>query len=78
VSPFAWILLNIRHRTKDNLLHREMTHLDSILCAGGCGVAESSNHLFFGCNFSNFLWTKIPHWLGVYDLLSNVVSDHAS
>jgi hypothetical protein len=55
-----------------------MTHLDSILCVGGCGVVETSNHLFLGCNFSPFLWYKILHWLGVYGHLSNVVGDHAS
>jgi hypothetical protein len=55
-----------------------MTHLDSILCACGCGVAETSNHLFFGCNFSHVLWHKVFHWLGVYGPLSNVLCDHAS
>jgi hypothetical protein len=78
VSLFVWRLLNNRLSTKDNLIRREMTHLDSILCAGGCGVAETFKHLFLGCNFFHFLWYKILHWLGVYGPLSNVVSDHTS
>jgi hypothetical protein len=78
VSLFAWRLLNNRLPTKDNLIRRGMTHLDSILCTSGCGVAETSNHLFLGCNFSHFLWYKILHWLSVYGPLSNGVGDHAS
>ncbi|KAK2365229.1 hypothetical protein QL285_090004 [Trifolium repens] len=69
VPLFAWRLLNNRLPTKDKLICRGMTHLDSILCTSGCGVAETSNHLFLGCNFSHFLWCKILYWLGVCYLL---------
>jgi hypothetical protein len=55
VSLFAWRLLNNKLPTKDNLIRRRMTHLDLILCASCCGVAEIFNHLFLGCNFSHFL-----------------------
>jgi hypothetical protein len=78
VSLFAWRLLNNRLPTKDNLIRRRMTHLDSILCTSGCRVAETSNHLLLGCNFFYILGYKIIHWLGVDDPLSNVVRDHAS
>jgi hypothetical protein len=61
VSLYAWRLLNNRLPTKDNLIHRGMTRLDLILCTDGCGVAETSNHLFLGCNFSYFLWNEIIH-----------------
>jgi hypothetical protein len=61
VSLFAWRLLNNRLPTKDNLIRRGMTRLDSILCADGCWIAKTSNHLFLGCNFSYFLWNEIIH-----------------
>jgi hypothetical protein len=44
---------------------------------GGCGVAESSNHLLLGCDFSQSLCSKIRIRLGIHDPLENVVNDHA-
>jgi hypothetical protein len=52
VSLFAWRLLKNKMPSKDNLLHRGMNQLDSMLCAGDCGVAETSDHLFFDCKLA--------------------------
>jgi hypothetical protein len=48
------------------------------MCAGGCAINETSNHLFFYCDFSSSLRRYVLHWLGVSSLLSIEAQDHAS
>ncbi|PNY13834.1 cysteine-rich receptor-like protein kinase [Trifolium pratense] len=78
VSLFAWRLLNNRLPSKDNLTRRGMHLEDSALCLGGCGVAETIDHLIIGCEMSSSLWIKILNWLGTFGPLPNVVTDHVS
>ncbi|GAU34577.1 hypothetical protein TSUD_29230 [Trifolium subterraneum] len=78
VSLFAWRLLNNRLPSKDNLTRRGMHLEDSELCLGGCGVAETIDHLIVGCDMSSPLWIKILNWLGIFGPLPNVVADHVS
>ncbi|GAU43919.1 hypothetical protein TSUD_28600 [Trifolium subterraneum] len=78
VSLFAWRLLNNRLPLKDNLTRRGMHLEDSELCLGGCGVAETIDHLIVGCDMSSSLWIKILNWLGIFGPLPNVVTDHVS
>ncbi|GAU47696.1 hypothetical protein TSUD_190240 [Trifolium subterraneum] len=78
VSLFAWRLLNNRLPSKDNLTRRGMHLEDSELCLGGCGVAETIDHLIVGCDMSSSLWIKILKWLGIFGPLPNVVTDHVS
>jgi hypothetical protein len=52
VSLFTWRLLKNKLPSKDNLLHRGMNQLDSVLCVEDCGVAETSDHLFFDCKLA--------------------------
>jgi hypothetical protein len=47
VSLFAWRLLHNKLHFKDNLMHRGMPRLDSLLCASDFSIAEISNDLFF-------------------------------
>ena len=42
VVLFAWRLLRDRLPTKENLYHRGVLDKDSILCAAGCDLVESS------------------------------------
>ncbi|GAU10307.1 hypothetical protein TSUD_421680, partial [Trifolium subterraneum] len=78
VSLFAWRLLNNRLPSKDNLTRRGMHLEDSELCLGGCGVAETIDHLIVGCDMSSPLWINILNWLGIFGPLPNVVVDHVS
>jgi hypothetical protein len=57
------------------LIRQSFVIADAKACLGSCGVAETSNHLFLGCDFSQSLWRKIRLWLDVYGPLSNVVED---
>ncbi|GAU39392.1 hypothetical protein TSUD_295470 [Trifolium subterraneum] len=78
LSLFAWRLLNNRLPSKENLNRRGMHLEDSELCLGGCGVAETIDHLVVGCDMSSSLWIKILNWLGIFGPLPNVVTDHVS
>jgi hypothetical protein len=69
-----WFLYNIGF--KENLARRGLTFADMKVYVDGCRVVETSNHLFLGCNLSQYLWSEIRLWLGIYDLLANVVDDH--
>jgi hypothetical protein len=77
VSLFAWRLLKNKLPSKDNLLHRGMNQLDSVLCVGDCGVVETSDHLFFGCKLATPLWCNIMLWLGISCPVSNSANEHA-
>jgi hypothetical protein len=47
-----------------------MSHLDSLLCAGGCGIKGTTNHLFYECDIFSSLWRAIGNWLRVSDAFS--------
>jgi len=47
---FAWRLFRDRLPTKDNLHCRGVLDQASMLCVSGCGLTETSNHLFLHCN----------------------------
>jgi hypothetical protein len=76
VSLFAWRLLNNRLPLKDNLINHGMVHLNSLLCVGGCEVAETSNHLLFRICFLRAIWCNVMLWLVVHGSLLNVVDAH--
>jgi len=65
VSLFAWRLFQNRLPTKDNLLCRQVLHLDNIACVGGCGSLETAGHLLLGCDFFCRVWTQVLQWLGL-------------
>jgi len=46
---FAWCLLRERLPTKDNLLRCGILHHDNQMCVGGCGMEETTYHLFLTC-----------------------------
>ena len=59
VVLFAWRLFRDKLPTKDNLLHRGVIDNDSRMCVGGCGLEESSHHLFLHCNVFGSVWHLI-------------------
>jgi len=76
VVLFAWRLFLDRLPTKDNLLRRRVIQFDAQMCGGGCGVANTSNHLLFHCNFFGSVWFYIFRWLGVDTIMPFEVVDH--
>lgn len=62
--------------TKDNLFRRGVLANDARLCVGGCGLLESSSHLFLHCNILGEVWHFIHRWLGVCSVLPSVPTDH--
>jgi len=62
VSVFVWRLLRNRLPTKDNLLRRRIISHEASACVAGCGMQETANHLFLGCDILGLLWAQV--WLG--------------
>ncbi|KAL2246040.1 UNVERIFIED_CONTAM: hypothetical protein Sindi_2872200 [Sesamum indicum] len=44
------------------------------LCSLCINTKESAKHLFFECPFSNFVWSRIRHWLGINRSMSTLQS----
>jgi len=65
VVLFAWGLFRDSLPTKDNLLRRGVIDNESRECVAGCGLVESSDHLFLHCNISGFVWHFIYRWMGI-------------
>ncbi|XP_024640724.1 uncharacterized protein [Medicago truncatula] len=65
VVLFAWRLLRDRLPTKDNLHRRHVLGVDDQYCVGGCGLVETSNHLFLHCNIFGSVWNYIFQWIGI-------------
>ena len=59
----AWLGILYRLRTKDKLFQYKVSP-DNLCCL--CGSApETHNHLFFECEFSRQLLSRMLHWVGV-------------
>ncbi|XP_024628870.1 uncharacterized protein [Medicago truncatula] len=65
VSIFAWRLVKNRLPTRSNLLGRGVLLPADAGCLLGCGLVETSQHLFISCDFYGTLWFKVRSWLGV-------------
>ena len=76
VSLFAWCLLRNRLPTKDTLLRRRVLQPDDTMCEGGCGLLESVDHLFLGCNFFGSVWFLVWQWLGISTVGFGVLPEH--
>jgi len=76
VVLFAWRLFRDRLPTKDNLLRCGVIPNDSRLCVAGCGLEESSTHLFLHCNIFGSVWHYISRWLGLVTVNPFFVGDH--
>ena len=76
VVLFAWSLFCDRLPTKDNLYRHGVIAVDDKLCVGGCGLLESSTHLFLHCNIFGDVWHLIHRWLGVCTILPYDPADY--
>jgi len=76
VVLFAWRLFRDRLSTKDNLFRRRIIDIEAQSCAGGCGLVETSSHLFLHCNLFGSVWNHIYRWVGVSAVMPANVADH--
>ena len=74
VVLFVWRLLRDRLPTKDNLHRRNVLDFDAQMCVDGCGLTESSTHLFLHCSLFGSIWNHIFHWLGVVSVFPQDVT----
>jgi hypothetical protein len=60
---FAWILIQNKILTADNLAIRGWPHQDAcILCNG---PLETGHHLCLGCTFAQATWSIVTSWEGI-------------
>jgi len=78
VSLFAWRLLQDRIPTRANLVRRQVLQPNDNLCVGGCGLIETMDHLFIGCESFGSVWFLLCHWLGFSFVPPGSVKDHYS
>jgi len=76
VVLFAWRLIRGRLPTKDNLFRHRIIGPDDGWCVGGCGMMETSPHLFLHCQFFGKVWHFIHLWLGVCSVIPNMPADY--
>jgi len=76
VSIFAWRLIRDRLPTKANLAARGMLQSEATLCVLGCGLVETTDHLFLSCSSFAPLWEQVRLWIGFVGVDSNNISDH--
>jgi len=76
VSLFSWRLLQNRIPTRSNLVRRHVLQPNDNLCVGGCGVTETTDHLFLECEIFGTMWFLICHWLGVSFVSPCYIKDH--
>jgi hypothetical protein len=76
VVLFVWRLFRDRLPTRSNLFRRNVIDIDAQSCVGGCGLVETSTHLFFHCNFFASVWNFILQWLGITSAFCQDVALH--
>ena len=65
-----WLAARRRLATKDRLSFLQMEE-HCVLCVGN---RESVAHLFFACDFSKSIWTRIKAWLNISRAMSTIDS----
>ncbi|KAL2249650.1 UNVERIFIED_CONTAM: Retrovirus-related Pol polyprotein from type-2 retrotransposable element R2DM [Sesamum indicum] len=69
-SFILWLGLRGRLATRDRLGFLQ----EEDLCSLCINTKESAKHLFFECPFSNFVWARIRHWIGINRTMSTLQS----
>jgi hypothetical protein len=69
-------LIRDRLPTKNNLYRRQVLDFDDQNCVRGCGLIETSTHLFLHCFLFSSVWNHILQWLGIVTTLPHDVSEH--
>lgn len=62
ISVFVGRLFRDRLPTKDNLYQRRIFQEDAQLCISGCGMIESTDHIFLHCDVFGQVWQLVHHW----------------
>lgn len=65
MSLFAWRLLQDRIPTRSNLVRQHVLQSIDNVCVSGCGSAETTDHLFRGCDLFGSASYLVCQWLGV-------------
>jgi len=65
-----WLAARRRLPTKDRLSFLQLEE-QCVLCVGN---RESAAHLFFACEFSRTIWTRIRAWLNISRLMTTIDS----
>jgi len=76
ISIFTWRLLRNQNPTKDNLVRRGIIQPNFNVCVRCCGIEESINHLFLGCDVFGCIWLLVRQWLFIHSLTFLHLSDH--
>ncbi|GAU40791.1 hypothetical protein TSUD_348880 [Trifolium subterraneum] len=76
VSIFAWRLLRDRLPTKTNLVSRDILSPEAHHCVSGCGIVESTQHLFLSCSTFGSLWSLVSSWIDSTLVDSQTLPDH--
>ncbi|XP_024626751.1 uncharacterized protein [Medicago truncatula] len=76
VSIFAWRLLRDRLPTKNHLFRRGIINSEACMCVTGCGMEETTSHLFIHCTTFGSLWHLIRSLIGMSGADPFNINDH--
>jgi hypothetical protein len=76
VELFVWRLFSDRLPTKNNLHRQNVLDFEAQTRVDGCGIVETSNHLFLRCTLFGSVWNFISQWLGVVTVMPSDVKGH--
>jgi hypothetical protein len=55
---------------------REVLVMEAQNCCSGCGIAESTQHIFFECPLFSSVLHGIARWFGVNIVFHNEIKNH--
>ena len=62
--------------TKENLFRIGIISQESQFCVGGCGLLETTNHLFLDRSFFGSLWQLVRKWLGIHSVDLSIITNN--
>jgi len=57
-------------------VRRYILQANDNLCVGGCGIIETTDHLFIDCDLFGKVWFLICQWLGISFVFPGAIKDH--
>ena len=72
----AWRLMRGRMPTKNNLLRCGINQVEAIRYVAGCGIDESTYHMFLHCDIFGSLWQHFRTWIDVSGVDPHNLRDH--
>ncbi|CAJ2648491.1 unnamed protein product [Trifolium pratense] len=76
VTIFVWQLLRDMLPTKANLVSQGILSQEAHYCVSGCGVVESTQHVFLVCSTFGSLWSFVGSWIGSSLVIAQTIPDH--